>query len=164
MTMEEVIRLLEMQEEILQFSHFTNADAWELGRVLVDECKRRSTSVLISIRLNNGFILFQHALDGTNEHNQQWVEWKHNTVRATNHSSLLLFMKLKQNEESLEDIRLDPKVYTESGGGFPILIEEVGAIGSIIVSGLDHVSDHDVIIKSISKHLHVDEVPRIPTM
>jgi uncharacterized protein (UPF0303 family) len=164
MTIEEVIRLLEMQEEILQFSHFTNADAWELGRVLVDECKRREASAIVSIRLNNGFILFQHALNGTSEYNQQWVQWKHNTVCATNHSSLLLCMQLKQNEETLEDIHLDPKEYTLSGGGFPILIEEVGVIGSIVLSGLDSVSDHDVIIKAISKYLHVDEVPRIPVL
>ncbi|MFQ7290058.1 MAG: hypothetical protein ACLRPV_14840 [Lacrimispora saccharolytica] len=32
MTMNELIKVLEMQEEILQFSHFTNADAWELGK------------------------------------------------------------------------------------------------------------------------------------
>ena len=31
MTIDEVISVLEMQEEILQFSHFTNADAWTLA-------------------------------------------------------------------------------------------------------------------------------------
>ena len=30
MTVEELIAMLEMQEEILQFNHFTNEDAWEL--------------------------------------------------------------------------------------------------------------------------------------
>ena len=28
MTVEELIAMLEMQEEILQFNHFTNEDAW----------------------------------------------------------------------------------------------------------------------------------------
>ena len=31
MTIEELLKVLEMQEEILQFSHFTHGDAWELG-------------------------------------------------------------------------------------------------------------------------------------
>ena len=35
MTIDEVISVLEMQEEILQFSHFTNADAWTLGNMRV---------------------------------------------------------------------------------------------------------------------------------
>ena len=29
MTIDELLGLLDMQEEILQFSHFTNADAWQ---------------------------------------------------------------------------------------------------------------------------------------
>ena len=41
MTMDEVITVLSMQEEILQFSHFTNEDAWELGMMLVAESRRR---------------------------------------------------------------------------------------------------------------------------
>lgn len=164
MTIEEVIRLLEMQEEILQFSHFTHADAWELGHILTEECKRRSAAGIISIRLNNGFTVFQYAFDGTSQYDVQGVGRKHNTVTATNHSSLLLCMQLKQNNETLEDIRLDPMQYEISGGGFPIFIEEVGVIGSIVISGLDPAADHDVIIKAVSKYLHVDEVPRIRTV
>ena len=37
MTIDELIAMLEMQEEILQFSHFTNEDAWELGSILTSE-------------------------------------------------------------------------------------------------------------------------------
>ena len=33
MTIEEVITVLAMQEEILQFGHFTNEDAWALGNL-----------------------------------------------------------------------------------------------------------------------------------
>lgn len=161
MTIEEVIGLLEMQEEILQFSHFTNGDAWELGRALVEEGRRRKAAIIVSIRLNNGFTVFQYAFDGTSEYNAQWVERKHNTVSATNHSSLLLYMTLKLNNETLEDAHLDPKKYETSGGGFPIHVEEVGVIGSIVISGLDPVSDHDVIVRALSKYLHIDEVPRI---
>ena len=40
-------------------------------------------------------------------------------------------------------------------------VEEVGVIGGILVSGLDHVSDHDLIVKCVSRYLHIDEVPRI---
>ena len=40
MMLEESIRILAMQEEILQFSHFTNEDAWELGSLMVSEAAR----------------------------------------------------------------------------------------------------------------------------
>ena len=161
MTIEELIAVLEMQEEILQFSHFTNEDAWELGNLLVAESKRRRLSVAVSIRLNNGYTLFQYAADGTNLHNEHWMARKQNTVKTLEKSSLHSYMMLRKNEESLEDWLLDPREYAVVGGGFPIRVEEVGVIGSILVSGMDHVSDHDLIVKCISRYLHIDEVPRI---
>ena len=50
------------------------------------------------------------------------------------------------------------------GGGFPICVEEVGVVATVAVSGKGQVSDHDVIVKCISKYLHIDEVPRIRTV
>ena len=90
MTIDEVIRILEMQEEILQFSHFTNADAWELGNVIVSEAARRGLAIACSIRLNNGYTLFQYGFKGTNYCNEIWMKKKHNTVRTMEMSSLRL--------------------------------------------------------------------------
>lgn len=42
MTVEEVITVLAMQEEILQFNHFTNEDAWALGNLLVAESRKEA--------------------------------------------------------------------------------------------------------------------------
>ena len=44
MTIDELLGLLDMQEEILQFSHFTNADAWEVGNCIVAESIKRKPS------------------------------------------------------------------------------------------------------------------------
>ena len=66
MTMDEVITVLSMQEEILQFSHFTNEDAWELGLMLVAESRRRGLDCAVSIRRNNGYTVFKYAGNTTN--------------------------------------------------------------------------------------------------
>ena len=161
MTVEELVKVLEMQEEILQFSSFTNADAWELGNMVIQEAKRLGLTVAVRIRLNNGYTVFQYGMDGTNLHNEQWMTRKENTVKTLEESSLRFCMNLRANQESLEDHFLDPREYAACGGGFPIRVEEVGVIGTIVVSGLDHVSDHDLLVKCISKYLHVAEVPRI---
>lgn len=161
MTIEEAIKVLEMQEEILQFTHFTNNDAWELGNLIVNEARKRELPIATSIRLNNGYVVFQHGFDGTNFYNQEWMRRKSNTVKMTEKSSLHLSMLLQKSRETLADWFLDPKDYALCGGGFPIRVEEVGVIGTITVSGLDHVADHDFLVKCISKYLHVDEVPRI---
>lgn len=161
MTIDELIAMLEMQEEIIQFSHFTNEDAWELGNVIVAEAKRRKLPVAVSIRLNNGYTVFQYGADGTNLHNEAWLKRKCNTVRTLERSSLYTYMLLRKSEESLSSLFLDERDYACCGGGFPIRVEEVGVIGAILVSGLDHVSDHDLIVKCASRYLHIDEVPRI---
>lgn len=158
---DELLKILEMQEEILQFTHFTNADAWELGTMIVAEAKRRGAGISVSIRLNNGYIVFQYGFDGTNLHNENWMRRKQNTVRTLERSSLHLYTSLKKSGKTLEDLFLDEKEYACHGGAFPIRIEDVGVIGSIIVSGLNHVADHDMIIKCVGKYLHADEVPRI---
>lgn len=161
MTVEELVKVLEMQEEILQFSSFTNADAWELGNMVVQEAKRLGLTIATRIRLNNGYTVFQYGMDGTNLLNEQWMTRKENTVKTLEESSLRFCMNLRANQESLEGHFLDPREYAACGGGFPIRVEEVGVIGTIVVSGLDHVSDHDLLVKCISKYLHVAEVPRI---
>ena len=163
MTIDELLALLEMQEEILQFSHFTNADAWEVGNSIVAEARKRQLPVAVSIRLNNGMILFQYAGDGTNLQNENWMRRKMNAVRTLERSSLYTSVLLRKNEETLADWYLDAKDYAACGGGFPIRVEEVGVIGAILVEGLDHFSNHDMIVKSISRYLHIDEVPRIRT-
>lgn len=81
MTIEELSSVLQMQEEILQFSSFTNADAWELGNLIVAEAAKRGAAVLVRIRLNNGYTVFQYGMDGTNLYHEQWLTRKENTVR-----------------------------------------------------------------------------------
>ena len=105
--------------------------------------------------------VFQHLLDGRNLNNERWITRKFNTVREMETSSLYLYTKLEKTERTMADIYVDESEYANSGGGFPIRVEVVGVIGAIIVSGLNHVADHDLIIKCLSKYLHTDEVPRI---
>lgn len=161
MSWDEIITMLEMQEEILQFSHFTNEDAWELGCEIVSEARRRKLSVAVKIRLNNGYEVFKYAGDGTTLHNENWLNRKYNSVKTLEHSSLHTYMLLQKTEEKLADWTLDEKEYAACGGGFPVRVEEVGVIGAILVSGLDHIADHDLIVKCLSRYLHIDEVPRI---
>ena len=51
MTVEELVKVLEMQEEILQFSSFTNADAWELGNMVIQEAKRLGLTVAVRTKI-----------------------------------------------------------------------------------------------------------------
>lgn len=161
MEIEELLQILEMQEEILQFTHFTNADAWELGNLIIQEARRRETPVVLKIRLNNSQTVFQYDSDGTTRYMEEQAEKKIRTVQMLEKSSLRLHMMLRQDEETLESMGLDPAEYSSLGGAFPIRMEEAGVIGVIAATGENHVTDHDLLVKCISRYLHIDEVPRI---
>ena len=161
MTIEDVITVLAMQEEILQFGHFTNEDAWALGNLIVAEARKRGLDTAVEIRLNNGYTVFKYAGNSTNLNNEAWMDKMYATVRRVEKSTMLLYSELKKSEETLEDIGLDPREYSYMGGGFPIRVEEVGVIGVILVSNQNHFVNHDIIVRAVSRYLHVDEVPRI---
>lgn len=161
MTVEEVITVLAMQEEILQFNHFTNEDAWALGNLLVAESRKRGMDTAVEIRLNNGYTVFKYAGNTTNLNSQSWMDKMFATVRRMEKSTLLLYSDLKKTEETLEEVGLDSKEFSCMGGGFPVRVEEVGVIGAILVSNQSHFINHDIIVKALSRYLHIDEVPRI---
>lgn len=118
LTIDEAIKVLDMQEEILQFSHFTNDDAWELGNMIVAAAKKLDVAIAASIRLNSGYIIFQHCFDGTNLLNEKWLSRKYNTVKMTERSSLYAYMLLQQNGETFEDWGVNSKIMPPAGEVF----------------------------------------------
>ncbi|MCI8371994.1 MAG: hypothetical protein HFI75_06310 [Lachnospiraceae bacterium] len=163
MTREELMKALEMQEEVLQFVHFSNEDAWELGNLLVKEAKRLGISIAVQIRRNNNMNIFTYAMPGITGYNMERLLRKHNTVQMMEKSSLYMYMLLQESKEGVQGLQLPLNDFGFYGGAFPIRIEEAGVIGSVAISGIGHVADHDFLIKTISKYLHIDEVPRIST-
>ena len=77
-------------------------------------------------------------------------------------SSLRLFMLMKKNQETLEDRGLNAQEYVACGGGFPIRVAGAGVIGSVVVSGLDHMADHEFAAACMSQYLRIDGIPRLP--
>ena len=86
MTMDELMIVLDMQEDILQFTHFTNADAWELGTMILMEARRRGAQVGIMIRRSNGEVVFQYCDNGITPHNVELMRRKSNSVLLTERS------------------------------------------------------------------------------
>ncbi len=160
-TVDEIRHMLDMQEEILQFNHFTNDDATALGNFMLSEAIRKELQIAISIRRMSGLTVFQALRDGVGLDNVYSMNRKFNTVLRTEVSSLSWFMRLKENDQTMSDKFMDENVYACAGGGFPVRVEDAGVVAVITVSGMNHVQDHDFIVKTLGKYLHINEVPRI---
>lgn len=160
MSIEHDLAILEQQEQILRFTRFNPETAWELGcylRTLLMDCQAGGT---IEIELAN-HLLFACATPTSTPGQADWIRRKRNVVHRFARSSYAIGRILESNNETLQSRHgLNAKDYAAHGGGFPILIEGTGPVGSVVMSGLPQRDDHDLVIAALAKILEKD-VPRL---
>jgi uncharacterized protein (UPF0303 family) len=144
---------LAAEEEELQFSSFTNDDAWRLGTALRELAYRQGAPVAIDIS-RNGHQLFRAALAGATPDNDAWIERKQRVVHRFGHSTLHVRQTFVERGTTFEQgSGLDPQRYAAHGGGFPVLVRSVGPVGVLVVSGLPQLEDHRLIVRALRAHL-----------
>src|ERR1700712_37426 len=144
---------LTAEEAELQFASFTNDDAWALGTALVAAARDQQAAVPIDAR-RNGHQLFHAALPGATPDNDGWIERKARVVDRFGHSSLYVRQSSIERGTTFEvEFGLDPGRYAAHGGGFPILVRDVGPVGVVVVSGLPQLEDHRMVVTAIRAQL-----------
>jgi uncharacterized protein (UPF0303 family) len=142
---------LAAEEAELQFAGFTNDDAWALGTALVGAARGLPVAVDIS---RNGQQLFHAALEGTSVDNDDWIRRKTAVVNRFGHSSLYMRQSFLERGTTFEEATgLDPREYAAHGGGFPILVRDVGTVGVVVVSGLPQLEDHRMVVAALRARL-----------
>jgi uncharacterized protein (UPF0303 family) len=144
---------LAAEEEELQFTSFTNDDAWELGSALVAVARRDGAPVAVDISRNH-HRLFHVALPGATPDNDVWIERKTRVVDRFGHSTLYVRQaSVERGTTFEEEFGLDPLRYAARGGAFPVIVRSVGPIGVVVVSGLPQLADHRLIVAALRAHL-----------
>ncbi|GAA3168976.1 heme-degrading domain-containing protein [Blastococcus jejuensis] len=144
---------LAAEEQELQFTSFTNDDAWELGSALVAAARRAGAPVAIEIARNR-HRLFSVALTGATPDNASWIERKSRVVHRFGHSSLYVRQASIERGTTFEaEFGLDPQRYAAHGGAFPVLVRDVGPVGVVVVSGLPQLDDHRMVVTALREHL-----------
>jgi uncharacterized protein (UPF0303 family) len=137
---------LAAHEDELQFTRFTNDDAWDLGTALVTRAREQQLPVAVDIS-RNGQQLFHAALPGTSADNDSWIRRKAAVVDRFGHSSLYVGQRSREDGTTFEaQFGLDPERYAAHGGAFPVLVRDVGPVGVVVVSGLPQVEDHRLVV------------------
>lgn len=144
---------LAAQETELQLPGFTNDDAWALGSALVARAQADQLPVAIEIS-RHSHQLFHAALPGATPDNDTWIARKAATVHRFGHSSLYVGQRSREAGTTFEaEFGLDPQQYIAHGGGFPLIVRDVGPIGVVVVSGLPQVEDHAMVVAALREHL-----------
>jgi uncharacterized protein (UPF0303 family) len=143
---------LAAEEEELQFSGFTNDDAWELGSALVAAGREQGLPIAVDISRNR-HQLFHASLPGTAPDNDSWIQRKTRVVDRFGHSSLYVRQASIERGTTFEaEFGLDQERYAAHGGAFPIIVRSVGPVGAVVVSGLPQVADHRLVVAALRAH------------
>ena len=144
---------LAAEEEELQFTGFTNDDAWDLGSALVAAARRDGAPVAVDVS-RHGHQLFHASLPGTSPDNDSWIQRKTRVVHRFGHSSLYVRQaSIERGTTFEEEFGLDPALYAAHGGAFPVVVRSVGPVGAVVVSGLPQLTDHRMVVAALRAHL-----------
>lgn len=153
--LETLMRGLEEHERVCQFTEFTNETALKIGMAIVERAQREKKGIVVDIT-RNGQCLFHCALSGTTPDNDFWIAGKNRMVNRFAHSSYYLAKTLEWCKCTVEErFHVSGADHFASGGGFPLLIRNVGPVGTITVSGMPDHMDHAYIVEAIKAHLGV---------
>jgi len=149
----ELIAEIEAQEERIQFTRFTHADAWALGSKLVQVATERSLGITIDIQRGDQQV-FHAALAGTTPDNDDWIARKVRTVRRFGASSFLVGRRFAADEKDFNAATGLPFSQNVAHGGcFPIVIRDGGLVGTVTVSGLAQADDHALAVEILEQLL-----------
>lgn len=152
-TDEELIARITDQESKLQFEQFGNEVALQLGQALLSAAQEQSLAVAIEVTRADQ-TLFHVALSGTTSDNAEWIKRKNRVVRRFHRSSLFMGAKCRLAGATLEEKYLLPdNTYAAHGGAFPITLRGTGVIGTVTVSGLPQIDDHELVAAVLGRFL-----------
>lgn len=144
---------IKKQEELLQFTEFTNETALEIGMRLIEKAKKENLEITIDIT-RSGHQLFHYAFEGTSPDNDAWIIRKNRVVNRFHTSSLYIGTKLKFDGKTIEEkYHISSQEYCPYGGAFPIIIKNVGVVGTITSSGIRQITEHNLIVEVLKEFL-----------
>ena len=155
--LEALLKDLEGEYRSLQFAEFTSETALTIGLGLAERAKRENKTISIDIT-RHGHQLFHFACEGTTPDNDEWIRRKARSVNRFNKSSYHLGVFLKHKGLTLEEkYFVSSADYAFHGGGFPIIIRNVGTVGTLTVSGMPQEDDHRWVVEAIRAYLKSKE-------
>jgi uncharacterized protein (UPF0303 family) len=79
-----------------------------------------------------------------------------NVVNRYAHSSYFVGTRFRAKGTTFQDsARLHQDAYAAHGGAFPIIVRDVGAVGTVAVSGLPQAENHALVVSVLREFLGV---------
>jgi uncharacterized protein (UPF0303 family) len=153
-TNQEYMQQILQQETEITLDHFNAGDLRTLVDYLIDQMDKATVPLTCRVTLKEKHILFHYAANGCALDKDNWVRRKTNTVLNFGHSSQWFYYKTNgDHNELIVKYGLSLTDYTVSGGAIPILVNKIGCIGALAISGYSGPwEDHDLALNAL-RHL-----------
>ncbi|MGZ2487173.1 uncharacterized protein (UPF0303 family) [Rhizobium pisi] len=141
------LHALVAEEQELVFSHFDSDVAWRVGCLIRDRAQQEKLPIAIELSICSKPIFFS-SMTGATPDNAEWIRRKRNVVDRFHRNSLYFAaQEAQQGRPFIERFSLCGSDFSAKGGGVPILLRGIGAIGALVISGLPHEQDHQLVIE-----------------
>lgn len=145
-----------IQEEVsLTLPSLEVIDAIEIGKIATEIACARKLPVAIEVRISD-WIVYHTSLPGSKKENQSWIDRKARVVILKRHSTL--FERVYCEELGLnwyKENNLSEELYAIHGGGLPLFTKGGEFKGSLLISGLPQIEDHQFGVEVLKTYLGV---------
>ena len=130
------------EEQILTLPSLDLAGALEIGEIAKLIAVLRKLPLAIQVRLGD-WIIFHASLPGSTSENHWWIDRKARVVLLKHHSTI--YERVSAEERGVDwhkENNLLDETHAIHGGGLPLITQDEGFIGVLLISGLPQVDDH----------------------
>jgi len=146
------IELLQ-EEQLLLLTSFKLADAIEIGEVTKTFGMTRSLPIAVEVRIGD-WIIYHVSLPGSTPENDWWISRKARTVMLKQHSTM--YERVSAEERGVDwhkENNLLDETHAIHGGGLPLITNDEGFVGMLLISGLPQVEDHLLGVEVLTEFL-----------
>ena len=144
---------LQKEEQLLKLPLLDNLSAIEIGEIAKSVGVRRNLPIAIEVRLGD-WIIYHVSLPGSTPENDRWMSRKARTVMLKHHSTM--YERVSAEERGVDwhkENNLLDETHAIHGGGLPLITENKGFVGVLLISGLPQVEDHLLGVEVLAEFL-----------
>ena len=153
-------QIIAQQEEILRYETFTRDIALELGLKICELARQKYRKGAAIRIIEDNIVIFELKMPGTDAENDWWMGKKLATSRLTGVSSLRAYVEA---QAGLREPEWEERTgnFAACGGCFPVFrADGKNPIHYVLVSGMEHREDHQIIADAMAWQLG-KEVPSL---
>lgn len=153
------VETLAEQEQVLRYDAFSRETALELGLKIAELAKEVYHGGAAIRIIEDGMTVFAYKMPGSSPENDWWMGKKLAVTQRCGVSSLRAYVEAEAGLRR-PFWRERPDNYAACGGCFPVFMRDGSVWAYVLVSGLEHYEDHQVIADAMARQLD-REIPSL---